>query len=120
MGPVCRLEQDGANIIVLLARYIDWMTSAERWFFHWVRLDQAAFAVFGLMDPLNTKVGAYYLVPGPDMVKLQHRKNRDDGRCLHKFSQPNLTACVSRAVNPMNLPGYAAGQNDPLISINTM
>jgi len=113
MGPVCRLEQDGANVIVLLARYIDRMASVERWYFHWDRLDQAAFAVIGLMDPLNAKVSAYYVVSGPDMAKLQQRKNRDDGRCLHKFSQPNLTACISHVVSQMILPGYATGHLTP-------
>ncbi|MCO4092876.1 MAG: recombinase family protein [Sphingorhabdus sp.] len=120
MGPVCRLEQDSASVIILLARYIDRMSSVERWYVHWDRLDQAAFAVIGLMDPLNTKVSAYYVVPGPDMAKLQQRKNRDDGRCLRKFSQPNLTACVSHVANHMNLQGQAAGQNEPSISTKTM
>lgn len=120
VGPVCRLEQDNASVIVLLARYIDRMASVERWYFHWDRLDQAAFAVIGLMDPLNAKVSAYYVVPGPDMAKLQHRKNRDNGRCLHKFSQPNLTACVSHVASQIILPGYATGQSHPSISIKTM
>jgi len=104
MGPVCRLEQDSASVIVLLARYIDRMASVERWYIDWDRLDEAAFAVIGLMDPLNTKVNAYYVVPGPDIAKLRQRKNRDDGRCLHKFFQPNLTACVSHVATHMNLP----------------
>ena len=105
MGPVGRLEQDGANIIVPLARYIDWMASAERWFFHWERLDQSAFAVFGLMDPLNTKVGAYYVVPGPDMAKLQQRKNRDDGRCLAQILPAKFDCLCQSCRKPHEFAG---------------
>lgn len=104
IGPVCRLEQDRASVVVLLARFIDRMTSSEQWYFHWDRLDRATIAVIGLMDPRNTKVIAYYFVSGRDVRRLQQRKNRDDGRCLHEFAQPNLSACVAHVANHMIMP----------------